>query len=146
MSNSRIPILNTLACLVFVAVAPGCRVQEAAIGEVAGVVRIKGKPLSNVVVLFENSKSGVSLTATTDGDGRFKLSSHKAKGLPLGHYRVAIQPGALAQESMGQRMTFDGPAKQGQSPIARPDRSPATTRLKAEVRPGLNEFAFDLQR
>lgn len=134
------------ACAVITALACGCGDRDRSTIEVRGLVRHKGSPLFNVVVVFDNQETGISRTITTDADGRFTIRSDGISGLPVGSYKVALQPAAVAQAvGASQPMTFSGPAKLPPSPIAKRDRSIATTRLTANVKTGINDFVFDVR-
>jgi hypothetical protein len=59
-----------------------------------GEVKINGKPISGAMVVFHAKTTGdqmVSPSGTTDGTGKFRLTSNKEfDGAPAGEYAVTI--------------------------------------------------------
>jgi hypothetical protein len=69
----------------------GCERTEI-LGKVSGQVTLDGAPISQGVVVFSNSAKGVHIAAPLREDGSYELQMAKGFGLPLGDYRVAVNP------------------------------------------------------
>ncbi len=105
------------------------------LGEVAGQVTLDGQPLANATVTFAPPKGRPSL-GTTDADGRFLLTFiGDFMGAMVGPHTVRISTEQYIEKP-------DGMTEYVKETL--PPWYNAASELTAEVRPGLNEFVFDL--
>jgi len=128
-------------CLVLCCLA-GCQ-KPPPLGTVSGRVTLGKEPVRNASIVFEKEDGNVSVFAYLDPEGRFKIQTHDAAGLPPGKYRVAVRPAAPAKESealVGQETPL------GVHPqLHERFNKHATSNLSAVVKVGENpEFHFDL--
>lgn len=122
-----------------------------------GKVVHRGQPVANAIVRFHpadpattrvpEGKQGppLMLTTETDEHGLFSLSTYLADdGVPAGDYRVTVAAG-LPEKDVEN--ADDAPAKPANTARAslKKYRDPATTTLKANVRPGQNHLVLELQ-
>lgn len=133
-------------CRVFVgllASLPGCHRAEPMIGTVAGHVRLDDKPVRDAVIVFEEPTKGISVNASIEPDGTFRIATFDQPGLPPGTYQVAVRPGSFGS---GETPLVGGPV--ASAPVTKiPARyqSPATSGLTATVQAGENTFPFELR-
>lgn len=136
----RWPWFPFLAGLLLVA---GCSGPD--IGHVSGKVTVGGQPLTEGSVVFEDAAAGISVNAPLESDGTYTVKTFDRDGLPPGSYRVAITPSTFGD---GETPLVTDGADQAAGPVSTiPERyrSPGTSRLIAEVKPGDNPpFNFDL--
>ena len=124
-------VAHAIFCVVLLAAgAVGCRGSAVPMGTVSGTVTLKGKPLTEGIVVFHNVEMGSGATAELDASGRYTMKA----ALRVGQYRVAIQPPLGA-----------GPM----APIPQSDIPPAyqdfeTSGLTAVVNTGHNVIDFEL--
>jgi hypothetical protein len=118
-------IAATLGCL-------GCSNDDRPpIGQVTGVVTINGKPTAGLGVLF-SQKGFRSSSGYTNEQGEYVLKYIKDTfGAAVGSHKVRIE--FISQEGSSPR--------RGRIP----PRYNRNTELTAEVKPGDNEFNFDLE-
>lgn len=116
------PVRNLL-CLVWIALLAGCAKPGPDVAPVSGRVTLDGQPLPFAIVTFHpEGKSAAS--SGTDKDGRYMLMYKRGvMGAPVGMNRVTI----LLDVEQAHR----------------PQLTPQTD-LKREVKPGPNEFNFEL--
>ena len=135
----------------------------------SGKVTWKGRPVKGAIVRFNPVDPGtvrippgeegpeVGLAAQTGDDGSFVMSAYySGDGAPAGDYVVTVAPtGSAPADADAMPGDEDGPHPDDLSPaerkkaakptFARLYASPATSPLKASVKPGAaNEFTFDL--
>lgn len=126
---------NLLALLILVGTCCGCGPDTPPLGEVHGVVTNNGTPVAGASVRFIPEKGRPS-TATTDEDGGFELRyTPEASGALLGEHRVLITPGAKA---------YGTGAVPGEPLSIPPPPEPVELAETVTVKPGKNEFQFDL--
>ena len=126
-------------------VLAGCG-SEAPQTVATGVVTSGGRPVAAAVITFSDRSAGVELAARTDASGRFTIAGHGSSGLRPGAYRVTVAPVAERPPEPQQGRKFAGPAPVGRrNDIPMPDRDLRSTRLKATIKSGTNEFTFDLK-
>jgi len=93
MNHTYLGFLISCACVLLFS---GCQGSESALPVLPcdGEVKINGKPISGATVVFHAKKTGdqmVSPSGTTDGTGKFRLTSNKEfDGAPEGDYAVTI--------------------------------------------------------
>ena len=120
-------------------------------GTVSGQLSNKGKTLSpDTKVVFMNS-NGVAAFGATQEDGSYDIDSYNEGNLPIGMYRVMIQPPASAlgeEEEPSAEELLDNPE------LSRPKKSAVefpfkyrqlgTSGLQFEVKEGPNQIDIDL--
>lgn len=113
----------------------GCGERIAPVHPVRGQVLLDGLPLEGADVAFHPQVGeGRNLTATTNADGRFELTTHApGDGAEAGKYGVSIQWRELVQEG-------DEASRAGKNLLPPRYADPATSQLEAEVREGTNEL------
>lgn len=95
-----------------------------------------GKPLANVMVVFERSGEPMVARGITDENGQFRLGTTRPdEGAPVGAYRVC----------MSQQLQGD-PDKPALRRFAKRYNSPETSGFEVEVVPGRNQFDFKLDQ
>ena len=122
-----------------------------------GKVIQQGKPVPKAFVRFHptdpktvaipEGKTGppVLLTTETDAEGKFSLSTYVADdGVPAGDYKVTVAIG-LAEADVENADVKRGAATPKTLAVGKIYRDPATTPLKATVKPGENHFTFELE-
>jgi len=129
----RVLVLAGFLCLF------GCG-SSAPVGEVAGKVTFKRKPVSEGRVTFQNLQTGAADEAELNSDGSYAMKSP----LPVGEYKVMVSPLIVRKQVDGK-----GPVVGVEK--AAPDipdkyRTIGSTDLKETVKEGKNEYNFDLKR
>lgn len=123
--KSRITVVGVVS---LVLLPLGCGSDRPDIGYVTGVVTFEGKPLANAEVTFEPRGKRFSF-GKTDEEGRYEMTYIRdEKGVAVGECVV--------------RITLDDPNSPRQFI---PLKYNANSELTAEVKPGKNEFDFDLK-
>ena len=133
-------VCSVIAIAATCAVVASCGSAEEQ-GKVYGKVTVAGKPIPAGVVVFSNAKRGVHMLAELRPDGSYELQTANGLGLPLGDYRVAVNP------------PLPEPAMPGApAPVVKKyDRIPAkyyhmeTSGLALTVRAGENPFNIDME-
>lgn len=86
--------LSYLPFLAMILVALGCNQSRTPVFPTEGTLLISGQPAANVFVLFhpvDSKPDSLRPSATTDKDGKFRLTSHEAyDGGPAGDYTVTL--------------------------------------------------------
>ena len=104
------------------------------LGTVTGIVKLDGKPLPKVNVMF-GPVSGRPSVGVTNAEGKYELSYlDRTKGAKVGSHIVSITTWYLEEDSPEALNT----------PEKIPNIYNTKTTLKAEVKPGKNEINFDL--
>jgi len=120
----------------------GCE-SDSKVGSVHGVVRLDGKPLATGTVRFLPA-AGRAATGKIQSDGTFSLGTYKeSDGALVGKHQVAIiafEVGPMPIRTEGGRP----PATPTKPLVPKRYMAPGTSGLTAEVKPGNNEFEFDL--
>lgn len=98
------------------------------LGEVTGNVKLDGKPLAGVIILFKPD-TGRAATATTDSEGNYELI-----------YRYGVSGAKVGPNTV----SFEWPLGEAGVPIPQKYSAGRSTE-KVDVQPGENEFNFDLQ-
>lgn len=138
MSSSAHRILIVLPLCAFLGLT-GCR-NGPAVGRVSGKVTFEGKPVKQGRVSFQNPQTGVAEEAVLDKDGNFSVRS----ALPVGEYKVIVFPLIVHEkaEARGPVVGVERPAPD----IPEKYRTIGSTDLKATVKEGDNDLAFDMKR
>lgn len=130
-----------MVCLwIGVLLAEGCSRGEPPVYPVHGRVLWQGKPLAEATVIFHPEGGGSrSLTARTDRDGKFALTTHRpGDGAPAGWYQVSVEYRELVREG-------DEAMRVGRNLLPRRYEAPETSGLRCQVRAVENELApFEL--
>jgi len=127
-------VLFAVGSTILVSLLSGCGgtpPDQPATAPVMGIVKLDGKPLPNVIVVF-NSDTGRPSSATTDENGKYDLNYFgSTRGATLGPHTVTITT------------PTDGPtAPNYRDPI--PAKYNTATTLTANVKASENTFDFDL--
>lgn len=137
-----------LAALFGAICAVGCGQSHTPLAPVTGNVTYRGKPLASGTIIFE---SGRRLASGKIFNGKIAevTTYRKNDGAPIGAHRVAIQAAEIRDDSAivshpGAAPTADGYMGVGKSLIPARFRDPKTSGLTCDVKPGVNDFDFDL--
>ena len=149
----RFPIRSVgagwLMCWLGIGLA-GCSANSGApeVASAGGTITYQGKPLANAVVAFA-ADTGVRIShATTDANGRYRLSTLKpGDGAVVGNHRVTVVAQGPRREpppgTPGAGMP-GGPSLPGLPLIPEKYFQPHTSGLTAEVRSG-EDNVFDIE-
>jgi len=96
-----------------------------------------GKPLTSGKVVFVATEFSLMSPSDIGSDGTFELKGQK-DGLPEGEYRVRIDPGGASGGA--------GTHRKVALPFAGKYTDEDASGLKAQVKPGENNFKFNLTR
>jgi hypothetical protein len=143
-----------LACLTLAAVGGCGRGHDyGPTGTVEGRLTHQGNALSaDTKVVFMHTQNGVAAFGATDAQGNFKISTVRGNQVPIGLYRVMIQPpesqlGGDAEPTAEQ--LIDDPdinrPKQTREEFDFKYRQLSTSGLEFDVQEGPNEFQIELQ-
>jgi hypothetical protein len=136
-------LLPVLAC--------GCG-SRFAFAPVEGSLTQKGKPLAGVQVIFftDGATRGPRASGVTDDQGHYRLRvDDRQEGAPIGKHRVCLLEPPPLSSGGGTFGNIAAPPT-GEKPTTPPRipsnyGSPATTPLRAEVRPGVQTIDFQVQ-
>jgi hypothetical protein len=138
-------LLAILAC--------GCGSPRVTYAPVEGVVSRNGQPLAGVSVVFfgDEGTVGPRVTGVTDNEGRYRLQKdNRQAGAPIGRHRVCLIERSTVRAPMWRAKPGTEEEPQRTDVRATPSRippeygGPATTPLRAEVRPGPQTIDFQL--
>jgi len=143
-AQKRRPILLVLG---LVAGLTGCNKPDP-LGDVVGVVRLDGQPLTHVLIQFlpepDRRTTGPQSRAASDPQGHYRLRCDDQRdGAVTGWHRVILEDMAIYDAPRREEL----PAKVG-PPVRVPSvyRSANTTPLRFEVKPGLQTIDLELRR
>lgn len=131
---------------------PGCggSGDQPELGQVSGTIKLDGKPLSGVAVVFQPD-SGRPARGVTNSEGKYELTYiRETRGTKVGHNRVEIAPSEEGGEDEdADELEGDVDSPQVKQPAnARKPSVPARyntkSELEADVKPGKNTFDFEL--
>lgn len=123
---------------------------------VSGTVTWNGKPIANVHLSFRSPGAPRFGSGTTDLAGKYSLTTFQPNdGAIIGEHRVAVRMVATPSSEQGplpdfkDTAAFMKAAQAAEKPVKNPAvpprfGSPATTPLRATVKPGDNVIDFDL--
>ena len=118
---------------------PGCS-REEPMGPEAGRVTFQGKAVSEGRITFHDADRGIFIVAPLEADGRYTVRMAQGPGLPIGSYRVTIEP-PLPTIVTGEAKN----APKREFPSIPPRyHSPATSPLRAEIKLGANDLPFEM--
>ena len=130
---------NPICLALTLVLLSGCQRGET-LGKVTGRVTLDGVPVSAGVVLFSNHEKGIHITSQLRSDGTYELQTAGGFGLPLGTYRVAVNP-----PMSGPQMPGMPPVPQTASVSIPPQYlQPAESGLVATVGKGENVFDVEM--
>lgn len=145
-------ILFAVACLL---VAQGCsRAPDyGPTGTIDGLLTLEGKPLQpGTAVMFMHPERGFLAFGTTDAAGNYQVDSWNNGQIPVGRYRVMIQPPSVPNETAdsGDLDALMNQIQQSKPLVAKADfparyRTVAKSGLDFEVVPGVNSFQINLE-
>lgn len=128
MTKSRIDIYA--ACFVLVVLCfAGCGKSGPELVPVTGRITLDGKPLENADVSFQPDNSKPPSAGRTDANGHYELA-----------YKRGVMGGLVGSNTV--RITISSDVVP--NPPTIPLRYNSESELKKEVKPGPNEFNFDL--
>jgi hypothetical protein len=127
----------------FVAVisTAGCERAEP-LGRIHGRVTFQGAPVTEGLIVFNNTQKGVFMTAPLNKDGSYVVTSAAGLGLPLGQYRVMIAP-PMDEPILGPN--FEPPPIKPYPNIPTRFRDVKTSNLSLEVKEGDNVLDTDMK-
>ena len=155
-STTRTRLAGGLVMVAGCLIAAGCGAKNASLkglAPVSGTVTLKGAPLAGATVTFAASGAGRSAAGTTDGSGKFSLTSlEPGDGAAPGDYTVTVKKTETvgkvytSQESQEyyQKNQKAPPAPQIKNLVNEKVAQPSSSPLKATVKAGKNEFTFDV--
>lgn len=129
----------------------GCGRSCPAYWPISGKVTFQGKPVDKASIRFCNSKVGIDVVESLGVEGQYGVVTGDQKGLPEGHYQVAIVPKldfSRAQcEPNGRPIPSTMPSALERNPPNIPTKyhDPATSGLTITVKPESNTFDVDMQ-
>ena len=136
----------------FVLMLPlGCGSSGIPVAKVSGRITYLGLPVANASVSFVPEKPGtIPALGKTDADGRYTLNTYgTSDGAPVGWCRVAISltgpPPPLPEHLAKAEAAAETMQMPGKPLIPKKYFSAETSKLKAEVKSGSNEFDFVLE-
>lgn len=138
--RTRVAILGVLmavACLP----GGGCQPSEV-LGRVSGKVTFKGQPVSPALINFSNREKGVNILAEINADGSYRVTMAKGPGLPLGGYKVTINP-PLDDVPLGP-LQSPLPRNRKFENIPKRYRHLETTPLNLDIQEGENAFDVEM--
>jgi hypothetical protein len=147
----RTRLVAPLILMALTALAGGCARVPPPFTDAEGVLLIDGKPLPNAEVEFYPEVDGfggdLNSTATTDDDGRFKLTGVKGQsGAVVAKHRVVVRDPPMPAELRGQNLEGQFTARLKNRPIPEKYRSAASTPARVEVKAGQTDYKVELTR
>jgi hypothetical protein len=128
MMKFRIEVLPF--CFVLLAMSfAGCGKTGPELAPVTGRITLDGKPLEKADVLFQPDGSRPPSSGRTDANGHYDLA-----------YKRGVMGGTIGSNTVQITISSDVVA----NPPNIPARYNSESELKKEVKPGPNEFNFDL--
>ena len=121
---------------------PGCEAKNANRGDVAGEVKLDGKPIEQGSILFSpiEGTQGVATGGKIE-NGRFRLSD--TNGPTIGWNRVEIRVSRKTGRMIPKGLGGTGKMVEEQIEAVSPSYNSAST-LRVEVKPGENTTNFDV--
>jgi hypothetical protein len=150
----RLGFFACTAALAAVALLSGCGKPPPPIVPAGGVVRLDGKPLNSVEVVFvpliDHGPEYVA-RGVTDEEGRFSLRCKGQRGACACEHRVMVVEAELPSELKGESLQAqqdlaDYLASLGGRPLPQKYASLVDSPLTVTVTAEQSEYAFDLKR
>lgn len=130
--------------------APGCsgEYDHGPTGTISGTLTYKGKPLrEGTQVAFMQPEKGFIAFGPTDAQGNFKISSWREGNMPIGTYKVMVQPpGGVtegAEPTAEELLAGGGKVQKAEFPAKY--RQISTSDLSFDVKEGENSFQVELK-
>jgi hypothetical protein len=117
----------------------GCKPQGPEVFSVEGIVTLDGKPFDFVTITFTPRETGRMGFATTNAEGKFKLSTIGAKpetGTTFGEYSVSFNKEVLIKPP---------PSEKTKQLVPKKYLSPETSDFNVSVENRKNVFNFELK-
>lgn len=119
-------------------------------GTVKGRLTMDGKPLKpGTAVTLMQPDSGYLAFGTTDAEGNFEVKSWNEGHMPIGTYRVMIQPPAGdspdPESAEAAELALSGGGGADKAEFPERYRQTTTSGLTYEVKEGENHFEIDLK-
>ncbi|QDU55903.1 hypothetical protein [Aeoliella mucimassa] len=133
---SRRLALSMMGCVVLSLLMVGCKSKDDSMGSVHGIVRVDGNPPSKGSIIFAPRDGKARTAGTKIEDGHYEAE------VPIGTAKVAIR----IPQKVGERKASNAP-NSPMVPIIEdvlPPKYNEQTELEVDVKPGSNEFSFDL--
>lgn len=131
--NKTKKLISLLACSLMVIAAAGCNSSDRPpLGQITGNVKIKGQPVEHLYILFSPVPRGKAGVGETDAQGNYTVSfgNPDILGAPVGECVVSVTWPTGYEVPEG---------------ISIPEGWGSDSKTKVEVKPGKNEFNFDLE-
>jgi hypothetical protein len=120
---------STIVLILLMSSIAGCGSSGPQIAPVHGRITLDHQPLAKAEVVFQPDGSQRASVATTDADGRYVLLYKRGQaGAIVGHHSVSVR---VSPEVV-------------QDPPIIAARFNSNTQLSADVKPGDNEFSFNV--
>ncbi|MCA9093304.1 MAG: hypothetical protein KDA68_07445 [Planctomycetaceae bacterium] len=129
--RTSIKVASLLSCAILVSLAGCSRGDAPPLGGVHGNVKINGKPVEHLSVIFRPQK-GKSGVGETDAQGNYTVVFGRVgqEGAPVGECTISFQWPTGYQPPEG---------------VAIPEGWAGDSETKVEVKPGNNTFDFNLE-
>ena len=129
----RSTVFMIAKCLLIASCTAGCA-KGPAVGDVSGTVTVNGQPLKEGSIRFIPVDGGAPASGGTIHDGRFEAQ------VPVAKQRVEIVANVIDEVKTPPNATAD----QIVMKKVVPDRYGTGSELTLDVKPGVNESAFEL--
>jgi hypothetical protein len=143
------PIAFAMLGLLCFSVGCGQRHDYGPTGRITGRLTMNGQPLEpGTTVSFMQPEAGYLAFGATDENGNFEVTSWNGGAMPIGTYRVMIQPpgGELDPESPeAAELALEGGRGRQKAPFPEKYRAFPTSGLSYEIVEGNNHFEIDLK-
>ena len=138
VESSKLALVGSL-CLLLI----GCGASLEPVYPVSGGITLESKPLAEALVTFhrQGASDTRNLTAVTDAEGRFQLTTHAPNdGAAAGTYLVTVEWRELVQEG-------DEKVRTGRNLLPAKYTDPQQSGLRCEVQAAPNQLPiWDLKR
>ena len=146
VSMLRNLVFAVLGCLTI----PGCGlVPSEPTGKVEGVLKHNGETaVAGTTVMFLMSSKGLGAVGEVEEDGKFVVKMAGTDQIPAGTYSVSVRPSSGPEMTPEERME----ALKNKKPpvdydigVPKKYRTPETSGITFEVKPGDNQFELDMK-
>ena len=130
-------------------VAAGCggtaEVDLGPTGTVSGFAMIDGKPLApETQIVFLEPAKGYCASGYLDAGGNYKATSWNDGNLPVGTYKVTVQPPPPPELSAEEALSDHGEKSNPPAEFPEKYREAATSGLEFTIAEGENTYAIEL--